>query len=227
MQILLVEDDPCVVEQVRVGLECHGFDVMSVESTDAAAKAFALREYSAVVFDRLLADGDAIDTITEWREAGLRAPVLILSSMGGVADRVAGLRAGADDYLVKPFHIEELDARLRAMMRARDRHAQVEPDIFTCGSVKLDRRRREAERAGKPLMLQPREFRLLETLAANCDKVVPRSVLLEKVWNLNFDPRTKIIETHMSRLRDKLDIAAPGEVIETVRGIGYRLRSDA
>lgn len=227
MQILLVEDDHGIAQRVRADLGRNGYEVIDVATTQAARDALASRSIEAVIFDRLLSDGDAITTIADWRRAGLKTPVLILSSLAGVSDRIEGLAAGADDYLTKPFHTEELDARLKALLRARDRHSEREADILICGSIRVDRRRRTAERAGMPLLLQPREYRLLEALALTPGKVVPRSVLLEKVWNLSFDPRTKIIETHVSRLRDKLAFAGPGEAIETVRGIGYRLRDDA
>jgi len=227
MQILLVEDDPQIAERVASDLGRNGYHVIDVATAEAAHDALIAHPIEAVVLDRLLGNDDAITAIADWRRAGLKTPVLVVSSLSGVHDRIAGLAAGADDYLVKPFHTEELDARLRALLRARDRHAEREADILVCGSIRIDRRHRTAERAGTQLMLQPREYRLLEALALSPGQVVPRSVLLEKVWNLSFDPRTKIIETHVSRLRDKLDFAGPGEAIETVRGIGYRLREDA
>ncbi|MBW8743185.1 MAG: response regulator transcription factor [Sphingomonas sp.] len=227
MQILLVEDDPQIAERVASDLARNGYRVIDVATAEAAHHALAVNSIEAVVLDRLLGDGDAITIIAEWRRAGIKTPILVVSSLSGVADRIAGLAAGADDYLAKPFHTEELDARLRALLRARDRHAQRESDILECGSIRIDRRLRTASRSGTPLMLQPREYRLLEALALSPGQVVPRSVLLEKVWKLSFDPRTKIIETHISRLRDKLDFAGSGEAIETVRGIGYRLRDDA
>ena len=227
MQILLVEDDRLAAQRLAGDLGRNGYEVIDVATRQAADDALASKRLEAVVLDRLLGDEDAITIIAEWRRAGLKTPVLVVSSLAGVADRIAGLAAGADDYLPKPFDTEELDARLKALLRARDRHAQRESDILVCGSIKVDRRHRTAHRSGMPLMLQPREYRLLEALALSPGKVVPRSVLLEKVWNLNFDPRTKIIETHVSRLRDKLDFAGPCEAIETVRGIGYRLREDA
>jgi two-component system OmpR family response regulator len=227
MQILLVEDDRQIAERIASDLGRSGYHVIDVATAEAARDVLASNPIEAVVLDRLLGDGDAITMIADWRRAGLKTPILVVSSLSGVADRIAGLAAGADDYLTKPFHTEELDARLRALLRARDRHAEREADILVCGSIRIDRRHRTAERGGTLLMLQPREYRLLETLALSPGQVVPRSVLLEKVWNLSFDPRTKIIETHVSRLRDKLDFAGPGEAIETVRGIGYRLRDDA
>jgi len=227
MQILLVEDDRQIAERVASDLGRNGYTVIEVATAEAAYDALAANPIEAVVLDRLLSDGDAITMIAEWRRAGIKTPILIVSSLSGVTDRIAGLAAGADDYLIKPFHTEELDARLRALLRARDRHALREADMLECGSIRIDRRLRTASRGGTPLMLQPREYRLLEALALSPGQVVPRSVLLEKVWNLSFDPRTKIIETHVSRLRDKLDFAGPGEAIETIRGIGYRLRDDA
>ena len=227
MQILLVEDDRQIAQRVATDLGQSGYQVIDVATAEAARDVLASNPIEAVVLDRLLGDGDAITMIEDWRRAGFKTPILVVSSLVGIADRIAGLDAGADDYLTKPFHSEELDARLKALLRARDRHAQREADMLVCGTVRLDRRHRTAERNGKPLMLQPREYRLLEALAASPGQVVPRSVLLEKVWKLRFDPGTKIIETHVSRLRDKLDLAGCGEMIETVRGIGYRLRDDA
>jgi two-component system OmpR family response regulator len=226
MQILVVEDDASTAGRIASGLIDGGYGVIIAADAEAARTAIATHDIQAVVFDRLLGDDDALGEIAVWRRSGVRTPILILSSLSAMGDRVEGLEAGADDYLVKPFHDEELAARLKALLRARDRHAQLEPDIVVCGSIRIDRRHRTAERGGVALQLQPREFRLLETLASADGKAVPRSVLLEKVWNLHFDPRTKIIETHVSRLRDKLDRAGPGEAIETVRGVGYRLRSD-
>ena len=226
MQILVVEDDYQIAERVAKDLGRNGYEVIGVATAEAAHDALASHRIEAVILDRLLDDGDAITMLASWRRAGLKAPVLVVSSLGGVADRIAGLAAGADDYLSKPFHTEELEARLKALLRARDRHAQREADILVCGSIRVDRRHRTATRNGTPLMLQPREYRLLETLALSPAQAVTRSMLLEKVWNLSFDPRTKIIETHISRLRDKLDLAGKGEAIETVRGIGYRLRDD-
>jgi len=227
MQILIVEDDRQIAQRVVRDLGRSGYDVIEAATTEAAHDALARNPIEAVVLDRLLGDDDAITALADWRRAGLKTPVLVVSSLGGVADRIAGLAAGADDYLPKPFHTEELDARLKALLRARDRHAHRDADILVCGSIRVDRRNRAATRNGTQLMLQPREYRLLEALAATPGKAVPRSLLLEKVWNLNFDPRTKIIETHISRLRDKLDFAGATEAIETVRGIGYRLRDDA
>jgi two-component system OmpR family response regulator len=227
MQILLVEDDRQIARRVAKDLGRNGYQVIDVSTAEAAHDAIASHPIEAIVLDRLLGDGDAIGALADWRRAGLKTPVLVVSSLGGVADRIAGLAAGADDYLAKPFHIEELDARLKALLRARDRHAQVNADILVCGSIRVDRRNRTATRNGTQLMLQPREYRLLEALASNPGQIVPRSFLLERVWNLTFDPRTKIIETHISRLRDKLDFAGTGEAIETIRGIGYRLRDDA
>ena len=198
---------------------------MEALTVQDARTALATHDIQAVVFDRLLGNADAVEEISDWRRRGIDAPILVLSSLSGLTDRIGGLEAGADDYLAKPFHTDELTARVKALVRARDRHAASVADIVACGSVRIDRRQRTAERNGIRLLLQPREFRLLETLCAAQGSVVPRGLLLEQVWNLSFDPGTKIIETHISRLRDKLDEAGPDEVIETVRGVGYRLRN--
>lgn len=216
-----------MASRVASDLGRGGHQVIDVSTAEAAHDALVTHPIEAVVLDRLLGNDDAIAMIAEWRRAGFKTPILVVSSLSGLTDRIAGLAAGADDYLTKPFHTEELDARLRALLRARDRHSVREAEMLTCGSIRIDRLHRSAERGGMALMLQPREYRLLEALALSPGQVVPRSVLLEKVWNLSFDPRTKIIETHISRLRDKLAFAGSDEAIETVRGIGYRLRDDA
>jgi two-component system OmpR family response regulator len=224
-QILIVEDDPSTIRRISSSLAGSGYDVVEALTLQDARAALASQDIQAIVFDRLLGDTDAVNEISDWRRQGINAPVLVLSSLNGLTDRIGGLEAGADDYLAKPFHAEELNARVNALVRARDRHSASVADIVSCGSVRIDRRQRTAERNGIRLLLQPREFRLLETLCAAQGSVVPRGLLLEQVWNLSFDPGTKIIETHISRLRDKLDEAGTDEVIETVRGVGYRLRN--
>lgn len=225
-QILVVEDDPSTIRRISLSLIGSGYEIVEALTIQDAREALATRDIQAIVFDRLLGDADAVEEISDWRRRGINAPVLVLSSLNDLTDRIGGLEAGADDYLAKPFHTEELNARIKALVRARDRHAASVADIISCGSVRIDRRQRTAERNGIRLLLQPREFRLLETLCAAQGSVVPRGLLLERVWNLGFDPGTKIIETHISRLRDKLDEAGADEVIETVRGVGYRLRND-
>jgi two-component system OmpR family response regulator len=226
IRILSVGDEQ-LARRISTGLVGCGFHVIDAARTAQARGGLAVRDVDAIICARMPSDRDAIEEVGKWRRAGLRGPVLVLSSRGGLHHRLAGLDAGADDYLVGPFHPAELEAKLRALLRAQDRYAQSASDIIVCGSIRIDRRTRKAERAGVPLLLQPREYRLLEALTAAAGEVVPRSVLLKTVWNLNFDPGTKVIETHVSRLRDKLDMAGSGEVIETVRGIGYRVRNDA
>lgn len=225
-QILVVEDDPSTIRRISLSLIGSGYEIVEALTIQDAREALATRDIQAIVFDRLLGNADAVEEISDWRRRGINAPVLVLSSLNDLTDRIGGLEAGADDYLAKPFHTEELNARIKALVRARDRHAASVADVISCGSVRIDRRQRTAERNGIRLLLQPREFRLLETLCAAQGSVVPRGLLLERVWNLGFDPGTKIIETHISRLRDKLDEAGADEVIETVRGVGYRLRND-
>ena len=159
------------------------------------------------------------------RAASIATPVLLLTAIGQIEDRVEGLEAGADDYLVKPFAFSELAARCNALSR-RAPAGQVETH-FAVGSIRLDLLKRQVTRDGVPIPLQPREFRLLEELLRNADRVVTRNMLLERVWNFHFDPQTNIVETHMSRLRSKLNANGQPDAIETVRGAGYRIRSDA
>lgn len=223
-KILFVEDDNVIAAYVAGELARMGYAVS--RSATAAAALPEAWHVDAIVLDRVLPDGDAIEALAEWRAAGLVIPVLVLSSLGELRDRLAGLDAGADDYLAKPFHVTELDARLRALLRMQARLPKAEPDVLACGALSVDRRRREARRDGVLITLQPREFKLLEELALHAGEVVTRAQLLERVWNLRFDPRTKLIETHVSRLRDKLAFAGFNDPIETVRGTGYRLRAD-
>ncbi|WP_370059818.1 response regulator transcription factor [Novosphingobium sp. P6W] len=151
-------------------------------------------------------------------------PVLILTSLGAIEDRVTGLGSGADDYLVKPFAMAELRARIGALSR---RGKSGLADTTACGSIKIDRVRREVWREGRRIVLQPREYELLEQLMRQPDKVMSRAMLLEQVWHFHFDPQTNIVETHMSRLRQKLNAGCERDAIQTVRGVGYKLRSDA
>jgi two-component system OmpR family response regulator len=151
----------------------------------------------------------------------------MVTVMAGLHERIAGLDSGADDFLAKPFDVGELDARMRALLRMSARRSAPATDVLTIGSIEIDFRKREVRRRGQLIAVQPREFKLLAELAASAGEVVPRAQLLERVWNLHFDPRTKLIETHVSRLRDKLNAYGERDAIETVRGIGYRLPIDA
>jgi two-component system OmpR family response regulator len=178
--------------------------------------------YDVVVLDRMLPQPDGMTVLRTLRASGVRTPVLLLTALGGIDDRVEGLEAGADDYLVKPFAMAELLARINAL--ARRPPTQDIPAVLQVADLRLDRLTRSVTRGGARVELQPREFQLLEYLMRNAGRVVTRTMLLESVWDFHFDPRTNIVETHMSRLRAKIDRGRANELIHTVRGAGYCLR---
>jgi two-component system OmpR family response regulator len=178
--------------------------------------------FDVLIVDRMLPGLDGLAAIRAAREAGVTAPALMLTALGGVDDRVSGLEAGADDYLVKPFAFAELVARIGALTR---RPAVAAPRTrLVVGDLEMDLLERSVTRAGRPIELQPREFGLLEYLMKNAGRVVTRKMLLENVWEYHFDPKTNIVETHMSRLRAKVDKGFEVELIVTLRGAGYVLR---
>lgn len=175
-----------------------------------------------MIVDRMLPDMDGIAVVQTARSSGYLGPVLLLTALGSIEDRVTGLRAGADDYLVKPFAVAELVARIEALLRRGTK----QQEVASFGSIRIDRLRREVWREDQRVVLQPREFELLERLVSQNGKTVSRTMLLEQVWHLHFDPQTNIVETHMSRLRQKLNAGFDIDAIRTVRGIGYSLRAD-
>ena len=182
-------------------------------------------EHDVLIVDRMLPGLDGIGLVHALRGTGVRAPVLFLTALGGVGDRVRGLEAGGDDYLVKPFAFAELLARVNAL--ARRPPLSETPTQLRAGDLEMDLLKRMVTRNGRPVDLQPREFQLLEYLLRNKDRVVTRTMLLEAVWDFHFDPKTNIVETHISRLRSKLAVEAGPDLIHTVRGAGYVLRAPA
>jgi two-component system, OmpR family, response regulator len=180
--------------------------------------------FTMMIVDRMLPGLDGLGIVKTVRAAGVTTPVLFLTTMGGIEDRVEGLEVG-DDYLVKPFAFAELHARINALVR-RPPIAQV-PTVLRVGDLEMDLIGRKVRRAGREIDLQPREFRLLEYLMRNAGRVVTRTMLLEHVWEFHFEPRTNIVETHISRLRSKIDRGFDAELLETVRGSGYLLRAPA
>jgi len=222
MQILLAEDDSETAEFVARGLDELGHTI-SVVSSGVDALHFASTEHcDVVILDRMLPAMDGIAVLRRLRAARIDTPVLLLTALGRIEDRVEGLEAGADDYLVKPFAFSELAARINALGRRRPMtELQTEIEV---GPLAMDLLKREVRRSGRAIPLQPREFRLLEELMRNADRVVTRTMLLEGVWGFHFDPQTNIVETHMSRLRAKLNEGGAEDLIETVRGVGYRMR---
>jgi two-component system OmpR family response regulator len=222
--VLLIEDDRETAGHIVHALENHGHSVEQAhDGMEGLARARA-GEHNALIVDRMLPGLDGLSLVKQLRAEGRQTPVLFLTTMSGLDDRVAGLEGGADDYLVKPFAFSELLARVNAITRRRGETG--EPTKLRAADLEVDLIRRTASRAGKSIELQPQEFRLLEYLLRNAGRVVTRTMLLENVWDLHFDPRTNIVETHLSRLRSKVDRGFGAELIHTVRGSGYVLRAD-
>jgi DNA-binding response OmpR family regulator len=220
MQILLVEDDERIIEFVRRGLVAEGH---GVTVTDDGEDAVALAQHpgwSVIVLDLLLPRGDGREICRALRAAGVRTPVLMLTAVDALEDKVAGLRMGADDYLTKPFSFQELLARIEALGR-RSGAYQVDEPVLTFADLTLDRRRRVAMRAGRPIELTPREFALFECLLSEPGKVFSRTMLLERVWGYASDPLTNVVEVYIRQLRRKVDDGHDVALIRTVRGFGY------
>jgi len=226
MKILLVEDDREIAGHVSHALTMAGHDVDG-EGNGRQGLARALSgEYAALILDRMLPGLDGLSVMKELRANGVKTPILLLTTMAGIDDRVAGLEAGADDYLVKPFAFAELLARVNALARRADIGGRAAVTKLVVADLEMDLIARTVQRAGQTIELQAQEFRLLEYLMRNAGRAVTRTMLLEHVWKLNFDPRTNIVETHMSRLRTKLDRNNARDLIHTIRGTGYILRAD-
>ncbi|WP_404710293.1 response regulator transcription factor [Sphingomonas sp. MMS24-J13] len=225
MKILLVEDDDDAAGQIDRDLRAFGHAITRLGATADAGLAKG-GDYDAVILDRRLPDGDGVDLLRRWRRAGFDTPVILLTALSGVSSRIEGLDAGADDYIIKPVDNAELEARLRALRRRRRSDGGADASRLTCGTVAIDRLRREASRNGRRLILKPREMRLLEELMLGAGEIVTRAHLLSAVWHLNFNPRTKLIESQMSHLRDKLTEHGLPDPIETIRGVGYQFRTD-
>jgi two-component system OmpR family response regulator len=222
MKVLLIEDDVKTSAFVKRGLAEHGHVVDTAASGRDGLFLAAGEPYDVMIVDRMLPGLDGLGIVKTVRAAGVRTPVLFLTTMGGIEERVEGLEAG-DDYLVKPFAFAELLARINALAR-RPPMAQV-PTVLKVADLEMDLISRKVRRAGQEIDLQPREFRLLEYLMRNAGRVVTRTMLLEHVWEFHFDPTTNIIETHISRLRSKIDRGFDAVLLETVRGSGYLLRA--
>lgn len=225
MRILFVEDDAETRAFVAQGLAQAGHQVaVSVDGRDGLFQAIG-GEFEAIVVDRMLPGLDGLALVKALRAAGDTTPVLMLTAVGGIADRVEGLENGADDYLVKPFAFSELAARLNALGRRPAARGVDDTHQLRVGRIVIDLHRRAVERAGQRIHLQPREFALLAELMRNPRRVMTRTMLLERVWDFDFDPKTNIVETHLSRLRSKLNAGFDDDAIETVRGAGYMIRS--
>ncbi|HKX11014.1 MAG TPA: response regulator transcription factor [Stellaceae bacterium] len=225
MKVLVIEDDEETRAYVARGLREQGHVVdLAATGRDGLFLA-ADGSHDVLIVDRMLPGLDGIGLVQALRQTGVRAPVLFLTALGGVGDRVRGLEAGGDDYLVKPFAFAELLARLNALGRRPPLSEAA--TILRAGDLEMDLIKRTVQRGGRPVELQAREFQLLEFLLRNADRVVTRTMLLEAVWDFHFDPRTNIVETHISRLRSKLSQHGDPELIHTVRRAGYVLRARA
>lgn len=224
MQILLAEDDRETAEFIARGLTELGHSVLRAETGPDALHLGISEPVDLAIFDRMLPALDGVAVVRRMRAAGIDVPVLLLTALGRIEDRVEGLNAGADDYLTKPFAFSELAARVSAL--ARRPPISAVPTELRHGPLRMDLLKREVRRDGQPVLLQPREFRLLEELLRGGGRIVTRTMLLERVWDYHFEPQTNIVETHISRLRAKLNEGGKSDVIETVRGTGYRMRGD-
>jgi len=224
-RILVVEDDTDTADYICKGLREQGFTVEHAADGRDGLYLATSSAFDAVVMDRMLPGMDGLSVVKALRAGGVETPILILSALGQLDERVTGLRAGGDDYLTKPFGFSELHARLENLMRRRGGTKAVET-VLRCGDLTMDLLSRKVTRAGKLLDLLPREFKLLEYFLRNADRVVTRTMLLEQVWDYRFDPHTSIIDTHISRLRKKLDDTFPKPLLHTLRGVGYRLSEE-
>ena len=225
MRVLLIEDEAETAAYLLKALRESGHVGEHADDGESGLSAARSAAFDVLIVDRMLPRLDGLTIIETLRSDGNRTPVLILSALGAVDDRVKGLRAGGDDYLTKPFAFSELLARIEAL--ARRQAPESAQTRYTVGDLVLDRLSHKVIRAGEPIVLQPREYRLLEYLMRNAGQVVTRTMLLENVWDYHFDPQTNVIDVHISRLRAKVDKGFDRQLLETVRGAGYVIRDGA
>ena len=223
MKILIVEDDHATAAHIAAGLRHHGGPIDNVADGLLGLSRATDENYDLLIVDRMLPGLDGLALVRKLRAGGHQTPVLMVSALGEVDARVEGLDAGADDYLAKPFAMVELSARIGALSR-RPRMAG-KLTRLQVADLEMDLLSREVRRGDRPIDLQPREFRLLEYLMSHAGRVVTRAMLLEHVWEFHFDPQTSVVETHISRLRAKIDRGFDGELLHTVRSVGYCLRA--
>lgn len=223
MRILIMEDDKQVAAFMCRGLREAGHVCDAAHDGEDGLEMARNGQYDVLVVDRMMPRRDGLSVIETLRGEGMTAPILILSALGEVDDRVDGLKSGADDYLVKPYAFAELLARVEVLARRRD-PGSVQTQLLV-GDLEMDLLARTVKRGGEDVLLQPREFRLLEFLMRHAGQVVTRTMLLEKVWDYHFDPQTNVIDVHISRLRSKIDKPFGSTMLHTVRGAGYRLQA--
>lgn len=223
MRVLVIEDDRETAQFLQKALRESGHVAELAHDGDDGLSLARAGAFDVLIVDRMLPRLDGLTIVRTLRSEDIRTPVLILSALGEVDDRVKGLRAGGDDYLTKPYAFSELLARIEALSRRGD--PQEQETRYTVGDLVLDRLSHRVTRAGEPITLQPREFRLLEYLMRHADQVVTRTMLLEHVWDYHFDPQTNVIDVHISRLRSKIDKNFKEPLLHTIRGAGYMMRA--
>jgi two-component system OmpR family response regulator len=222
MHLLLIEDDVQLAAEIAAPLSAQGFEVTRVTDGEAGLEAATARSFDLVITDRMLPSLEGLEIVRALRARGDQVPILVLSALDTVDDRVLGLRAGSDDYLGKPFALEELLARVESLLRRRQTAAET---VLRVDDLEMDLIAHRVTRAGREVSLTGREFRLLEFLMRHAGQVVTRSMLLEAVWDIRFDPQTNLIDVHVSRLRQAVDREFDRPLIHTVRGVGYSLRT--
>ncbi|NMG38994.1 response regulator [Chelativorans sp. ZYF759] len=223
MKLLIIEDDREASDYLEKAFAEAGHQAHLARDGETGYALAGDGDYDVLVVDRMLPKRDGLSVIAALRAKGIETPVLILSALGEVDDRVTGLRAGGDDYLTKPYAFSELLARVEVLGRRKGR-GDVET-VYRIGDLELDRLSHSVRRAGQEIVLQPREFRLLEYLMRHAGQVVTRTMLLENVWDYHFDPQTNVIDVHISRLRSKIEKGYDKPVLHTVRGAGYMLKA--
>ncbi|MGE4072233.1 MAG: winged helix-turn-helix domain-containing protein [Lysobacterales bacterium] len=226
MRVLIVEDDRNTREFIERALRESGYTVDATGNGRDGLFMATTEPFDLLLLDRMLPQVDGLTVLRTLRASKITTPVLILSALGDVDDRVEGLRAGGDDYLIKPFALSELLARVEALLRRPRSDSPVQDTVLKVQDLELDRLKRTVRRGERRIDLQPKEFQLLEYLMRHADQVVTRTMLLEGVWDYHFDPKTNVIDVHVSNLRNKIDRGEDQTLIHTVRGVGYRLGPD-
>ncbi|WP_018108708.1 response regulator transcription factor [Bacteroides propionicifaciens] len=225
MELLLVEDNPRISEFMVKGLEESGFSVILAENGNKARSLIAQREWDLVLLDIMLPDIDGIELLQYMRYKKINTPILVVSALGEPDDKVKALDYGADDYLAKPFHFKELIARINALTRRFKSNNQVQENVLTCDNLKLYLDRHIVERDSKEIKLTLQEFKLLQLLMENKNKVLSRVQILDAVWGIDYDSNTNVVDVYISYLRNKVDTESENKLIQTVKGRGYLIRT--
>jgi two-component system OmpR family response regulator len=222
--VLLVEDEPELADEIRVELRRRGYEVRLAPTRDEGLRAAREGDAAILILDRMLHGEDGLSILAALRDDGIKTPVLVISALTAIDERIRGLKAGGDDYLVKPFAMGELAARVEALLR---RLEDVRTTRLRVGSLEMDLVERRVNRSGRSIDLLPREFKLLEYFVRRPDQVVTRAMLLEDVWHYNFLPQTNVVDVHISNLRRKIDAKGEAPLITNIRGVGFMLHADA